>query len=92
MRNNSANFKQTLQIAEKRSDLILITTDTSWEENNEIKTIISEHLNIVHLLDNEREKDSVSYYQKSKLKLLKNNHLDNIFFGKNLSPEKRKSY
>ena len=75
LKDDSNDLKQALEMAEKRSELIIITGGLGPDEDDITKTTISEYLDIPLALDNETEDRIISYHQNSDLTMPEYNQL-----------------
>lgn len=65
LRNDVKDLKEALEIAEERSNLIIIAGGLGPDKNDITKTTISEYLDIPLVLDNKTQNRIISYHQNS---------------------------
>src|SRR5699024_876528 len=65
LKEDTEDLKEALELAEKRSDLIVITGGLGPGKNDITKKTLSEYLNVPLVLDNETQNRIISYHQNS---------------------------
>src|SRR5699024_10733697 len=75
LKEDTEDLKEALELAEKRSDLIVITGGLGPDKTDITKKTLSEYLNVPLVLDNETQNRIISYHQNSGLTMPKYNQL-----------------
>ena len=75
LKEDTEDLKEALELAEKRSDLIVITGGLGPGKNDITKKTLSEYLNVPLVLDNETQNRIISYHQNSGLTMPEYNQL-----------------
>lgn len=75
LKEDTEDLKEALELAEKRSDLIVITGGLGPDKTDITKKTLSEYLNVPLVLDNETQNRIISYHQNSGLTMPEYNQL-----------------
>jgi len=75
LKDHAKDLKEALDLAKKRSDLIVITGGLGPDKNDITKKTLSEYLDVPLVLDNETQNRIISYHQNSGLTMPEYNQL-----------------